>query len=218
MNERNDISLFKRVMDSDEIILWNDRPHFVAYMLRALPFILFGGLWAMFDSSEMVVTMQLDGFWYSDYFTLLFQYGFLIAALVRTFVRAISYRNVYYAFTDRQVIITNGFLSVGYELYEYTRLYNIQVDESPIERMLGVGTIRFPAAQHGRVRVTHNGRPQYAQLVGIEQPFETFRSLKLIEDEVKHSEGMPNIDLPGMKELFEMSPDILRKFKDHMEE
>lgn len=99
------------------------------------------------------------------------------------------YRNTYFCYTDKRVIIKTGFMGVDYKIKDFYNIGNVEVNVGPLENMLGVGTIRIDEEY---VRTGKHSRRVGNRLYGIKRPYEVFKALKEIVMDIKTDINYPN--------------------------
>src|SRR5690606_38412074 len=142
-----------------------------------------GIIWGLMDIFLMGGFMFDGGFGFGGFFNffsifMLF-HMFPLWLGIGNMVRLILvYRNTYFGYTDKRVIIRTGFMGVDYKIEDFYNIENLEVNVSPLENMLGVGTIRI---DEGYIRTRNNHRRRVGnRLYGIQRPYEVFKALKEI--------------------------------------
>ena len=100
------------------------------------------------------------------------------------------YRNTYFCYTDKRVIIKTGFMGVDYKIKDFYNIGNIEVNVGPLENILGVGTIRI---DEEIVKTNNNSSRRVGnRLYGIQRPYEVFKDLKEVVMDIKTDINYPN--------------------------
>lgn len=176
MNRNLDAYLFDEVLNPSEKVLWVGRPSRLTYAMGGLPMLIFGLVWGLFDLFVLVTAIMSDGLQLPIILFLsihAFPLYLGIGGLVR---RLVEYRNVYYASTDKRLIIRNGFMGADYEMVEYSRMRHMRVKTNPIEHLQGRGSIMISTGDH---QVSKNGlSTRHVRLQGIENPYEVLKELQ----------------------------------------
>lgn len=184
---------FRDILDSNERILWSDRPHIAVHLASGLPLFIIGIIWGILDSFIITGFGGLGGM--GGFFSL-----FMLIHLaplwlgVGNMIRLILvYKNTYFCYTDKRVITKTGFLGIDYKIKDFYNIGNVEVNINPIENALGVGTIRidedYVYEGHGKNR---SKRRIGDRLYGIQNPYVVFKDLKEIVMDIKSDMNYPN--------------------------
>jgi len=114
--------------------------------------------------------------------SLTFVGGILISALFG----AIYYKNTFYAYTSKRILIRSGVMGTDYKSLEFKALTATIVNVTFLDKILGrnTGNIRFgsPASPVGNIK---NGLNPYA-FKHIVKPYDTLREIKEYIDVAEH--------------------------------
>jgi uncharacterized membrane protein YdbT with pleckstrin-like domain len=102
-----------------------------------------------------------------------------------------SHGNTAYAFTNKRVLMRSGVFGIDYQIIDYDKIRDVQVNVNPIEKMFGVGSILFNTGE-----VSQQGHPLLKRFSGIENPYDVFRQLKETTVNVKTDWNYPNAMRP----------------------
>lgn len=178
---------FRDILDRNERVIWSDKPHILVHLASGLPLFIIGILWGLMDIF-MIGGFVGSGFGFLNIFMLFHMLPLWVG--VGNMIRLIFvYRNTYFGYTDKRVIIKTGFMGVDYKTKEFYNIDNIEVNVGPLENMLGVGTIRI---DEGYVRSGKHSRRVGNRLYGIQNPYDIFRNLKEIVTDIKTDINYPN--------------------------
>lgn len=184
---------FQDILDSNERILWSDKPHLLVHLATGFPLFIIGILWGILDSFLIRGTMSFDegigGFFnlFSIFMLLhLFPLWLGIGNMIRLFL---VYRNTLFCYTDKRVIIRTGFMGIDYKTKDFYNIENIEVNVGPLENMLSVGTIRIDEEY---VRTGKHTRRVGNRLYGIKRPYEVFKAIKEAVMDIKSDINYPN--------------------------
>lgn len=183
---------FRDILDSNERIIWSDKPNLVVHLASGFPFLILGILWGIMDIF-LIGGFMFDGiggmFNFLTIFMLLHMMPLWLG--IGNMIRLILvYRNTFFCYTNKRVIIRSGFMGVDYKTKDFYEIGNIEVNVSPIENMMGVGTIRI---DEEIVRTSNNkSRRVGNRLYGIQRPYEVFKALKEIAMDIKTDINYPN--------------------------
>mgnify|MGYP000862268899 CR=1 FL=1 len=166
---------FKDILTRNERVIWSDRPHILVHLASGLPLFIIGGFaGTAFGFLSIFMLFHLLPLWLG----------------VGNMIRLIFvYRNTYFAYTDKRVIIKTGFMGVDYKTKEFFNIGNIEVNVNPLENILGLGTIRIDEEYVGSGK---NSRRVGNRLYGIQNPYDIFRDLKEIVTDIKTDISYPN--------------------------
>lgn len=192
-------SLFNDILDRDETILWSGRPNFTTFMCGGIPFLIIGMIWGILDlgfiiafmggASAVGVGMGPPLLFIVPFFTLhLFPCW---GSILYMFWLYFSHGNTAYAFTNKRVLLRSGVFGIDYQIVDYDKIRDIQVNVGPIEKMFNVGSILFNTGE-----VTAKGHPMLKRFSGIENPYDVFRQLKEVSVDVKTDWNYPNAKRP----------------------
>lgn len=181
---------FRDILDTNERIIWSDKPHLLVHLATGFPLLIIGILWGIMDSFFFMNFMAFGGgfFNFLSIFMLLHMMPLWLG--VGNMIRLIFvYRNTYFCYTDKRVIIKTGFMGVDYKTKDFYNIGNVEVNVGPIENMVGVGTIRIDEEY---VRTGKHSRRVGNRLYGIQRPYEVFKALKEIVMDIKTDINYPN--------------------------
>jgi Zn-finger nucleic acid-binding protein/membrane protein YdbS with pleckstrin-like domain len=164
---------FTQVMDSNERIIWAEKPHLIMYLagsflilafFMALVYIIFkDGPDLLHVVAELilmhpVVTLGLIAFTFAGPY--------------------LVYRNTIYALTNKRVVISSGVWGVDFKSIDYNRISDIQVTVNLLDKVFGTGSIQVhtPGQTFGP---QHTGSPVYGnQFKAIADPYTVYRLIK----------------------------------------
>ncbi len=181
---------FRDILDTNERVIWSDKPHLLVHLATGFPLLIIGILWGIMDSFFFMNFMAFGGgfFNFLSIFMLLHMMPLWLG--VGNMIRLIFvYRNTYFCYTDKRVIIKTGFMGVDYKTKDFYNIGNVEVNVGPIENMVGAGTIRVDEEY---VRTGKHSRRVGNRLYGIQRPYEVFKALKEIVMDIKADINYPN--------------------------
>jgi membrane protein YdbS with pleckstrin-like domain len=190
---------FRDILDRDEMILWSGTPNFKTYMLSGVPFLVCGMLWGLLDLGFIMAIAFIGTPGPAETGPLLF---FIVpffalhlfpcwGSVVYMFWLWLSHKNVFYAFSNKRILLRSGVFGTDYQIIDYDKIRDIQVNVGPMEKLCGVGSILFNTGDVG-----HKGRPRLKRFYGIENPYDVFRQLKEVSVDVKTDWNYPNANRP----------------------
>ena len=188
--------LFNDILDRDEKVLWAGGPNFTAFMCTGLPFLAFGIICGICDLGFiMAFTGEMShGHGPPMLFTVPFFALHLFpcwGSVLYMFWLYFSHGNTAYAFTNKRVLMRSGVFGIDYQIIDYDKIRDTQVNVGPIEKMFDVGSILFNTGE-----VNNEGHPMLKRFSGIENPYDVFRQLKETTVNVKTDWNYPNAMRP----------------------
>jgi hypothetical protein len=84
-------------------------------------------------------------------------------------------------------MMRSGFWGINFNSIDYDKISDIQVTVNPIEKIFGVGTIRFSAG-----KVNTKGYPLTDDFIAIENPYDVFKKVKTTSVNIKTDWNYPN--------------------------
>ncbi|MCL2797920.1 MAG: PH domain-containing protein [Firmicutes bacterium] len=106
--------------------------------------------------------------------------GVIVVIFIVTFIfTGVYFKNKFYAYTNRRIIIRSGILGIDYKSLEFKFLTATIVNVSPLDKILkrNTGSIKFgsPSSQIGSVA---NGAANLYAFKHILRPYDTLREIK----------------------------------------
>lgn len=177
---------FEAVRDRDEEILWAGKPNFAAFILRGVPFLIFGLIWGAIDYFGFLRAMpnNMAGFAIPFFLLHLLPCWAGILNMVRLLL---VHGNTCYAFSNKRLMMRSGFWGTDFKVIDYDRISDIEVNVNPIENMLGVGTVQAFSG-----RTTGRGGRIYDSFIGITDPYGVFKRIKEVSVDIKADWNYPN--------------------------
>lgn len=191
MDQSNLPTQFEEVLDKDEKALWVGRPKLIPFLTTGLPYLAFGILWFCIDYFGFIRNMNSTNAGFSIPFFLLHLFPFW-ASLLNMLRLILVYKNTYYTYTNRRIMMRSGFWGTDFKAIDYDQISDIEVTVNPIEKMFKVGTVQ---AYSGRVN--SKGDRVYDKFVAVENPYEVFKMIKQISVDIKTDYNYPNALRPG---------------------
>lgn len=182
---------FRDILDTNERIIWSDKPHLLVHLATGFPLLIIGIIWGIMDFFIMGNFMMFGGGGFFNFFSIFMLLHMMplwlgIGNMIRLFF---IYRNTYFTYTDKRVIIKSGFMGVDYKTKDFYNIENVEVNVGPLENVFGVGTIRI---DEGYVRTGKHSRRVGHRLYGIQKPYEVFKALKQTVTDIKSDINYPN--------------------------
>src|SRR3989344_5466519 len=107
------MSEFNKILDKNEKIAWEGRPHFGNYFLLS-------GFFAVIALVFLIVGFMFQGVFY------LFIISFVLFVIF--IARIMNYRLLAYAITNRRVILQSGIIGADYKSIDFDKIQEINVD------------------------------------------------------------------------------------------
>lgn len=186
---------FEAVIEPGEKILWTGRPVFWPFVLHAVPILIFGLLWGLFDLG--ILGHAASG---SKGRTDLFMYVFIFlhafpawGSIGYAIYLMLVFGNTVYGYTNRRLLMRSGVIGTSFKSIDYDTIQELDVNVGIIDRLFGTGSIR---AYSGRT--TSKGARIWDQFVSIANPYDVFKAIKGVEVDVKTDWNYPNAMRPAL--------------------
>ncbi|MEK6968673.1 MAG: PH domain-containing protein [Nanoarchaeota archaeon] len=202
-----------KVLDSNEKVIWEGTPKFLPYLFgtvlfgslaRIIMFLFFLPFLLMFLMPfYMIIFLLVFGFLKTigvsfavatgiSLFSILIFYGFIYFVVIPIFVY-LSYRNLYFAITDKRVILQSGIIGRDFKMADFDQISNAEVDVGIFDKIFGGKTGSISVYTPGNVRQTRYGTINVPhKLANILDPYEVFKFFKKASFDVKTDISYPN--------------------------
>ena len=185
---RTDLSLpppFEASRDRDEEILWVGQPNFTAFVIRGIPFLIFGLLWGAFDYFGFIRNMgkEMAGLAIPFFALHLFPFWASILNMIWLFL---VHGNTCYAFSNKRLMMSS-FRGTDFKGIDHNKISDMEVNVNPVENLLSVGTIQAFSG-----RVSDIGGRIYDKFIGINDPYGVFKRIKEVSVDIKTEWNFPN--------------------------
>ena len=177
--------LFSKVLDDDEKIVKVFKPKKIKLFLSN---IILHGLWLLFFTvmSVLAILFPEEGVPASDPITVLIPIGIYIAIIALICVlSAIHYKNTYYAYSNKRIIVRSGIFGVDYKSLDLVSISSTNVYVSLLDKLLhkDTGSLSFGSASS-----PVNGQAgSLYRFNHIEKPYETCKEIKSYIAEQKNN-------------------------------
>ncbi|MDR1494347.1 MAG: PH domain-containing protein [Planctomycetaceae bacterium] len=133
---------FRNVLDRDETILWTGTPNFKTWMISGIPFLVLGISDLVFMMIVFISfgTTMLPVLIFGILFLVIFTLPFWGSILYMVWL-FYSHKNAVYAFTNKRVMIRSGVFGIDYQIIDYDKIRDMQVNVNPIEK--NITSVRF---------------------------------------------------------------------------
>lgn len=178
-------NVFNDIIEKDEKIIKVFKPNKMRYwfgiILGGIGWLFATGFWFILPLLGAVAdepTGEMDVLWF---ISIGFVAIFALVLLVSLICSAVSYRNRFYAYSNKRILIRSGIIGIDYRTLEFQSLTATNVRVSFLDKILGTktGTIEF-ASPSSPIGMGYNGArvaSPYA-FKGITQPYDTLREIK----------------------------------------
>ena len=174
--------MFEEVLDKDEEVIKVFEPNKTKLYFASF-FIYFVSVIWMFGVAVAGIVSETTN--YLPYLLLAVSIFAAITIIVFIFVR-IYYNNLFYAYTNKRIIIRKGILGVDYKALDMKTIGAVNVYVSPLDKLLkrNTGTIMF-GSMSSPIQ-SYNGSAGAAyKFTHIVDPYSTYREIKSKIDEYK---------------------------------
>lgn len=176
----------RQILDPNEKIVWEGKPNFWAFWLRSVPLCVFGLFWSLF-------LVPFYWAWWTGKFPI-FVWAVLgphtlvaVGLLTSPLWQIIGWQYVSYAITNKRLIIQSGIVGRGYNLIDFDKISDVNVNISIIDKLTNTGTIYVLAGVgFSQPNTTKN------VLYGIANPYDVFKQLKKLYFDIKTDIEYPN--------------------------
>ncbi|MCK9575633.1 MAG: PH domain-containing protein [Clostridia bacterium] len=178
--------IFTNILDKDEVIIRTFKPNKAKLFLSSILLTFFVLIW--------IVATPLIGMLSSGVnvqiivpITLLALAFILVVALLFT---SIYYSNLYYAYTNKRLIIRTGVFGVDYKSLDMAMIGAINVYVSLLDKLLkkNTGSITFGSMASPMVSSSNGGVSNY-KFAHIVAPYDSYREIKNIIEDYKESKN-----------------------------
>ena len=180
-------NIFEPILDQDEKVIKTFKPHkgkmFASFFLSSF----FVWLWIAF-AGFMGAMSDYDGeFVKENWWIALIVVGSIVLVSVGLTVLffALCYKNTYYAYTNKRVIIRKGIIGVDYKSLDMSMIGAVTVNVSVLDKIIrkNTGSIAF-----GSMASPIGGESGHMfKFAHILSPYETYKEIKNVIDEYKNS-------------------------------
>ncbi len=178
-------NIFEPILDRDEKIVKIFKPHKGKTFLSIILGWLFCWVWLLFPVIFGLIT-DVDGnfigiAWWIPTLAAL---GVVIVFMVLSILFAsLTYKNTYYAYTNKRVIIRKGIFGVDYKSLDMSMIGAVTVNVSVLDKIMAknTGTIAF-----GSMASPIGGQTGFMfRFANITMPYETYKEIKNVIDDKK---------------------------------
>lgn len=173
------MSEFEKILDEDEFIIKEYRPNKFKFYFQTVLITSFILLF-MFIPVLIGVTVDPDAPLLVLPIVLTL---FIIIILIVLLLTKLSYNKRFYAYTNKRIIIQNGFIGIDFKSLDLEFIGATEVRVDFLDKLLkrNTGTIKFGS----HATPTNVQGVQAFQFVGILDPYNVYKEIKKHMDEVK---------------------------------
>lgn len=176
--------LFERILDSDEKIIKVVKPHkgkffFSVFLTWGLSFLIFAIM------GVFMVLFPDEGYEVNKVYLLLPIGFWIVCMLIVWLFASIYYKNLYYAYSNKRIIIRSGIFGVDFKSLDMSMIGAVNVYVSLIDKILkkDTGSIMFGSTA-SPIGYGHTAGSGY-RFNNIKAPYETCKEVKFFIDTYK---------------------------------
>lgn len=183
-------SNFRSIKYDDETFFWVGKPKFKPFVINVIIGVLITsttifGIFIINLYLAMSVVERMIPIVYI--FMILFLGGIILGGLVQV----LSYKNIFYGFSDKRIIFRTGYFGIKFKTVEYDKIIDIELDTHLVDGFFNTGTIRVNS---GKTRRSSEGHITnlFDSLNSIENHYEIFNRIQKITLDIKTDYLYPN--------------------------
>ena len=188
----------KNILEQNEKVLWEGAPKFWPYMLGgSIATTIFGLIWMVFLIPFIAMAVY-DIFFGSHFFgfgILLFPHFWIgiILIFVIPLYQFLSYKNIYYAITDKRVIMQRGWIGRSFETVDFDQVTNTEVTVGIFDKLFGgnSGSILISTAGSFTYSRQGGGIKPYT-MRNVLNPYQVYKFFEKVERDIKTDIEYPN--------------------------
>lgn len=188
---------------SGEKEIWSGKPKKKAFILnQILGMAPIAILWLLFDAGFIFMFFSNMGNDGESSGMLLFLIPFFALHLMpvwiwlsQVFTANKKWQNTQYYVTNKRIIIQNGLFASNYQSIYYKDIKNVNLHVGIIDKMLGVGDIRFDLGYN--VMSNKNGMNINAAFLDLENPMDIYPRIQKIVMDIQTDIEFPNAYRPS---------------------
>lgn len=184
-------SMFDHVLDDDEDLLKVFKPNRTKFFTtNILGFALFFLLFLTI--SVFAIVFPEEGVQISLFYLFIPIGIYLVLLGLAILFLCLYYKNVFYAYTDRRIVIRSGIFGVDYKCLDMDMIGAVNVNVSLIDKIVrkNTGTLTYGSMASPMVAEKGGSAYRFAHIVN---PYETYKEIKaIIEKHKKKKESKAN--------------------------
>jgi len=183
----NNMDEIKNILEQDEKVLWEGKPKFWPFFFgNSIPSTIFVIFWMgflfVFWLKAGPIVFLLPHFWVGIF--LLFG---------PTLYNSFSYKNTYYAITNKRVVLQKGWIGRSFETVDFDKITNTEVTIGIFDRLLMQNTGSILISTAGSFTYTRQGQVSRPYTIShIEKPYDVAKFFEKAEYDVKTDIEYPN--------------------------
>lgn len=182
-----------QILDQNEQILWEGKPQFLPFVFNGsnVFLALFGIFWSLF---------LIPMFGAMGSFAFFIPHTYVGPALIfgPTLYRIFVFSNVYYAITNKRVLVEGGLIGRDLKSLDFDQITDISVNVDLFDKMFGQNSGSLLVMTAGSFKQTKNGAvPSPNEMDSIDDPYTVFKKLKEVTHTVKTDIEYPNAMRPS---------------------
>lgn len=167
-----------KVLNDDEKVLWEGKPQKGVYLASAVGGSLIVGIFFLVFLFPIIIFLP---------FILLFILG------IPLLLSWLGYENLYYAITDKRIIIQSGIIGRDFQTIDFDQVTNAEVNVDLFDKIFGGNTGSVIVQSAGLFTQTKYGPvPKPSIIAHIPNPYEVFKFFKKASFDVKSDIQFPN--------------------------
>lgn len=168
--------LFENILDKNETIIKVFKPNKLKLFVKS---ILMAVLFCLFTLVPILFSMASGGFFYYNY---IFFVGMIFLIIIDVVFTILYYNNLYYAYTNKRVIIRTGIFGVDFKSLDMGMIGAVNVYVSFLDKILrkNTGSISFGSTSSPMVNYTSMFR-----FSNLTTPYEIYKEIKNEIDDYK---------------------------------
>ena len=180
-------NIFEPILDKDEKVIKTFKPHKGKMFLSFFLSWFFVWVWIVFAALGALLS-DYDGNYNPDNWGLAIGVAVSVAIVcigLNVLFFVLCYKNTYYAYTNKRVIIRKGIIGVDYKSLDMSMIGAVTVNVSILDKIVhkNTGSIGF-----GSMASPIGGESGHMfRFMHITNPYETYKEIKNVIDEHKNS-------------------------------
>ena len=181
--------IFEPILDADEKVVKAFKPHKGKMYTSMLLAWIFSWIWILLIAVLGLCTDYEGNFVPAEVLTVLLVVGAILVVCLAITILFVSlvYKNTYYAYTNKRVIIRKGIFGVDYKSLDLGMIGAVEVNVSLLDKIVhkNTGSIGFGsmASPMGTANAT------MFKFSHIANPYETYKEIKSVVDEFKNKKA-----------------------------
>jgi len=180
-----------KILNENEKVLWESTPQFWPFYLgRSLFLTLFGLFWSIIVF-VIIIGLFLSSTGPLKYLIFLTPHFWIGIVLLfgPIIYNALVHKRMYYAITDKRVIIQSGLIGRDFDILDFDKISNAEVNVGIFDKLVGKNSGSIILSSN--VLVSQNTTQKYI-LSSITDPYEVFKFFKKVSYDVKTDISYPN--------------------------